>query len=822
MDIAPADPLVAHLRRCCLRVMGERPGCGFFVAPQLLITCAHVVGDEVPVGSRLELSPWGAGGAAAGVEGAQSSLPPRAEVLAIDAADDLALLKLVAGDYPHVALDGEVRLGDPLVAIGFPQEGQRLELDQFTAEFEAEVPFAEASGQGPAGVELKFKGGQVRHGFSGGPLLNRRTWRVIGVVAVTLDARSPRGGFAKPLACIESLLAKAGQARPRLDSRWTDAEVRQRQPAEGAVPAFSPEQLLQLRQVLRGPDSPGLQERIEALSTELGKDRFAIRLALRQLGAASEEIPDEQLGRRLLESTESFERVARAALPDLEDPRITQTFQRGQEALRAEDPDPQAADACFEQVADLALAQARQAEALEAQAAAARERSQSVAAEAVAQRAQLALARFAYRQAAVWFAEAAQLLPAARLEQALAFREEATSALYKQGLELGDNAALREAVVAYRDALKERTRERVPLDWATTQNKLGNALSVLGERESGTWRLEEAVEAYRDALKERTHERVPLDWATTQNNLGTALRALGERESGTWRLEEAVEAYRDALKELTHERVPLDWAMTQNNLGTALSVLGEREIGTRRLEEAVEAYRDALKELTHERVPLEWAMTQNNLGNALRALGEREIGTGRLEEAVEAYRDALKEYTRERVPLDWATTQNNLGNALRALGERESGTGRLEEAVEAYRDALKEYTRERVPLQWATTQNNLGNALRALGERESGTGRLEEAVAACRDALKELTHERVPLDWAKTQNNLGNALSVLGERESGTGRLEEAVQAYRDAREAFLGAWSVFREAEDSRFDVYFSNRLESITQLLGEPPPEP
>ena len=66
---------------------------------------------------------------------------------------------------------------------------------------------------------------------------------------------------------------------------------------------------------------------------------------------------------------------------------------------------------------------------------------------------------------------------------------------------------------------------------------------TLGERESGTARLEEAVAAYRAALQEITRERVPLDWATTQNNLGNALSTLGERESGTARLEEAVAAY---------------------------------------------------------------------------------------------------------------------------------------------------------------------------------------------------------------------------------------------------------------------------------------
>src|SRR5271166_5278947 len=85
---------------------------------------------------------------------------------------------------------------------------------------------------------------------------------------------------------------------------------------------------------------------------------------------------------------------------------------------------------------------------------------------------------------------------------------------------------------------------------------------------------EEAVAAYRAALEEWTRERVPLDWAMTQMNLGTALKTLGERETGTARLDEAVAAYRAALEENTRERVPLGWAMTQMNLGNALTRLG--------------------------------------------------------------------------------------------------------------------------------------------------------------------------------------------------------------------------------------------------------
>jgi hypothetical protein len=79
------------------------------------------------------------------------------------------------------------------------------------------------------------------------------------------------------------------------------------------------------------------------------------------------------------------------------------------------------------------------------------------------------------------------------------------------GQQAGLNKALVQAVAANRAALLEYTRERKPLDWAMTQNKLGNALKTLGERQNGTARLEKAVAAYRAALLEYTRERKPLD-----------------------------------------------------------------------------------------------------------------------------------------------------------------------------------------------------------------------------------------------------------------------------------------------------------------------
>jgi tetratricopeptide (TPR) repeat protein len=216
---------------------------------------------------------------------------------------------------------------------------------------------------------------------------------------------------------------------------------------------------------------------------------------------------------------------------------------------------------------------------------------------------------------------------------------------------------------------------------ADVQLALGLALSTIGDQAGDNKALTEAVAAYREALKERTRSQAPFDWAMTQNNLGNALWTLGERESGTARLEEAVAAYRAALEEYTRERVPLDWAGTQNNLGYALAMLGERESGTARLEEAIAVCRAALEVQSRDRVPLDWAATQDSLGAALKALGERGSGTARLEEAVAAYRAALEEYTRERVPLNWAHSLGNQGVALVLIADRNNDAVAAEAAL---------------------------------------------------------------------------------------------------------------------------------------------
>ena len=125
-------------------------------------------------------------------------------------------------------------------------------------------------------------------------------------------------------------------------------------------------------------------------------------------------------------------------------------------------------------------------------------------------------------------------------------------------------------------------------------NLLGATLATLGERESGTARLEEAVAAYRAALEEWTRERVPLQWAMTQKNLGNALGARRARERDG--------AAGGGGRGLSRGAGGMDARAGAARMGDDAEqsrqrarALGERESGTARLEEAVAAFRAALR-----------------------------------------------------------------------------------------------------------------------------------------------------------------------------------------------------------------------------------
>ena len=109
----------------------------------------------------------------------------------------------------------------------------------------------------------------------------------------------------------------------------------------------------------------------------------------------------------------------------------------------------------------------RQARELKEKAQEAEDRHALNAAKMLAGRGNIALTQLHYVDAAGHFKEAATLVPRGRPDEAANYLHGQADALYRQGDEHGNNAALEQSIETWQLVFQYRMRERVPLDWAT-------------------------------------------------------------------------------------------------------------------------------------------------------------------------------------------------------------------------------------------------------------------------------------------------------------------------------------------------------------------
>lgn len=177
------------LQRCTVKLrVPSGHGTGFFVAPGLILTCAHVLAG---VDAKITVC-W---------QGRENF----AEAIALEQFPDpfdLALLRYYAPipDLPCVSLDDSpLHPGDRLYSYGYPIYGQA---DDFPHGCPVTCEYEGLTGDFPP--QIKFKAALVRRGLSGSPLLNLRTGTVCGIVKFSLDSVVDIGGGAIPTAVIFS------------------------------------------------------------------------------------------------------------------------------------------------------------------------------------------------------------------------------------------------------------------------------------------------------------------------------------------------------------------------------------------------------------------------------------------------------------------------------------------------------------------------------------------------------------------------------------------------------------------------------------------
>ncbi len=219
-----AQSLYPLLHDCTVRIVLPKvsQGTGFFVAPGVVLTCAHVVEAAQKGNIPIEISWNGQTSTAQFLEFRNASYP------------DLALLQVNLSNHPSVLLHGGAEPFGELYSYGYPD----IESDG------ASTTFACEGWAGERQELLKFKLGRVRPGMSGSPLLNRETGCVCGIVQFTLDRNIDLGGKAMLSKVVfrefPELEARQKQFHQQ-DRRWWDLLTPQQRRATGLeIPAPAP------------------------------------------------------------------------------------------------------------------------------------------------------------------------------------------------------------------------------------------------------------------------------------------------------------------------------------------------------------------------------------------------------------------------------------------------------------------------------------------------------------------------------------------------------------------------------------------------------
>jgi S1-C subfamily serine protease len=193
------DPDVEAAGRSVVRVLGTAcglgvSGSGWVTNGGLVVTNAHVVAGQDDTTVQLR----GTG--------------PRldAEAVDFDARNDVAVLRVGGLQAPGLPLRDDVPAGTSAALLGFPQNGP---FDVSAARIGAEQTAIsdDAYGRGPVTRSIVPLRGTVRHGNSGGPLVDE-DGRVVGTVFASTVGDDQRGGFAVPNPVVADALNRAREA----------------------------------------------------------------------------------------------------------------------------------------------------------------------------------------------------------------------------------------------------------------------------------------------------------------------------------------------------------------------------------------------------------------------------------------------------------------------------------------------------------------------------------------------------------------------------------------------------------------------------------
>lgn len=192
------DPQVKAAADSVVRVLGTAcglgvQGSGWIARDQIVVTNAHVVAGQDDTTVQLE------------GEGDKHD----ADVVWFDVTNDVAILRSsgIAGT-PSLGLDAGAEVGTSAAILGFPENGP-YDVEPGRLGATSTALTQDAYGRGPTRRKVTSLRGRVRHGNSGGPMVDGKG-RVVTTIFAAAQNEDAREGFGVPNDLVKDALGKAG------------------------------------------------------------------------------------------------------------------------------------------------------------------------------------------------------------------------------------------------------------------------------------------------------------------------------------------------------------------------------------------------------------------------------------------------------------------------------------------------------------------------------------------------------------------------------------------------------------------------------------
>jgi uncharacterized membrane protein required for colicin V production len=191
------DPSIRAATTRVMKVLGTAcgvgvEGSGWLAGRNLIVTAAHVVAGESDTIVRIPGRP----------------LPALADVVVLDIHNDVAVLRVRGIDLEPLRL-ADPQSGAAVAILGYPRDGGLIATPGRIGRT-ATVLTQDALGQGPVARTITAVAGQVEHGNSGGPAVDRAGRVESMIFAARLRSAS---GYGVPPSIVRSDLARAGTQR---------------------------------------------------------------------------------------------------------------------------------------------------------------------------------------------------------------------------------------------------------------------------------------------------------------------------------------------------------------------------------------------------------------------------------------------------------------------------------------------------------------------------------------------------------------------------------------------------------------------------------